>query len=93
MTDCDIFFLKISDEIMKLKRIKELGRGGFGRVFEVVNTADNRHYALKVFEPNEELKLMIARGEIILDDLKKRFLKEIKYLSEISSENVVKIFH
>lgn len=78
---------------MILKRIKELGRGGFGRVFEVVNTVDNQHYALKVFEPNEELRLMIARGEILLEDLKRRFLKEVKYQCQISSENVVKIFH
>lgn len=77
---------------MEFTKIKELGRGGFGRVFEV-SASDGKRYALKEFEPNEELKLMINRGDLAIDDLKRRFLKEVKYQSKINSENVVKIFH
>lgn len=75
---------------MKYKKIKELGRGGFGRVFEVEDE-EGTHYALKEFEPNDELGAAIKRGVISLEDLKRRFLKEVKYQSKIDSENVVKI--
>lgn len=30
--------------------VKKLGRGGFGRVYEVVDERDGKHYALKLFE-------------------------------------------
>jgi serine/threonine protein kinase len=39
---------------MTYTRIKEIGRGGFARVFEVKNDA-GKMFALKVFEPNADI--------------------------------------
>ena len=36
--------------------IKELGRGGFGRVVLVLNKSDNKYYAVKEFETNSDIK-------------------------------------
>jgi serine/threonine protein kinase len=75
---------------MPYTEIKELGRGGFGLVVEVRN--DNQEsFAMKKFSPNTELQAVIAKGIVSLDDLKKRFFKEVKYQSGIKSRNVVQI--
>ena len=75
---------------MDYKIIKELGRGGFGVVSEVTDE-NNNHFALKRFEPNADIKLIIQKGHTSEDDLKKRFLKEIRYQSQVNNPNVVKI--
>ena len=38
----------ISINNTKFKIIKELGEGGFGKVIQVLNKSDNKHYAIKV---------------------------------------------
>ena len=65
---------------MTYTKIKEIGRGGFGRVFEVADTVGNR-FALKEFEPSSEVRAFIDRGVVKLDSLKGRFKREIKYQS------------
>jgi serine/threonine protein kinase len=75
---------------MSYKEVRELGRGGFGRVTEVVNAAGQR-FAKKEFLPSPDLQNAVARGAVNIDDLKKRFFKEVKYQSQISSANVAKV--
>lgn len=76
---------------MPYTEIKELGRGGFGLVVEVLNDKQES-FAMKKFSPNAELQAVIAKGIVSLDDLKKRFFKEVKYQSGIKkSRNVVQI--
>lgn len=75
---------------MPYTEIRELGRGGFGRVVEVSNEFGQR-FALKQFFPNLLLKDAIAKGQINEDELKKRFFKEVRYQSQISSPNVARI--
>ena len=75
---------------MTYTKIKELGRGGFGCVHEVIDENGN-HFALKEFSPNAELQAIIAKGFVSLEELKKRFFKEIKYQSKVKSQNVVQI--
>lgn len=70
--------------------VRELGRGGFGRVHEVVDDA-GQHFALKCFDPNDEMRAIVARGFVTLDELKKRFHREVKYQGRVSSQNVVEI--
>lgn len=76
---------------MNYTSIRELGRGGFGRVDEVSDIHGTR-FAKKDFCPNDELKIFIGKGLLDETDLKKRFFKEVKYQSQIQSRNVVKIF-
>lgn len=75
---------------MTFKIIKELGRGGFGIVHEIVDES-GAHLARKLFDPNQDMKNVIAKGHITLEELKKRFFKEVKYQSKVDSKNVVKI--
>jgi serine/threonine protein kinase len=75
---------------MEYTFIKELGCGGFGKVSEVKDS-DGNHFALKQFAPNAEIKLIIAKGHISEEDLKKRFYKEVKYQSKVNNPNVVRI--
>jgi serine/threonine protein kinase len=77
---------------MGYKKIRELGRGGFGRVFEVEDELRNR-FALKQFEPNHEIQNLIDKGFVKLESLKGRFRREVKYQSQLTSANVVKIIH
>jgi serine/threonine protein kinase len=75
---------------MAYTKIKELGRGGFGRVYEVCD-GKQETFAMKEFSPNAELQAVIDKGIVSLEDLKKRFFKEVKYQSRVKSRNVVKI--
>lgn len=70
--------------------VKEIGRGGFGKVYEVTNDMGEL-FAKKEFNPNDALQSMIDGGMVSLDDLKKRFFKEIRYQSQIQNRNVVRI--
>lgn len=71
-------------------KIKEIGRGGFGRVFEVENNMGKR-FALKVFEPNTDIQSLIDRGLVKRENLKGRFKREVKYQSQLNSKHIVHI--
>jgi eukaryotic-like serine/threonine-protein kinase len=62
---------------------KQLGRGTFGVVYEITDTKAV-HWALKVFDPLPNL-------QVDRDELKRRFIREIRYQSAISHPNVVRI--
>ena len=61
--------------------IKELGKGGFGRVLQVLRKSDNKYYAMKEItisgEPQEKIN---------------RIKAEAKFLSKFNSENIVKYY-
>ena len=76
---------------MTFRIIRELGKGGFGVVHEVIDESSGEHLARKEFSPNDEMQMIIARGIIALEELKKRFYKEVKYQSRVENQNVVKI--
>lgn len=75
---------------MAYNKIREIGRGGFGRVFEVENGTGDR-FALKEFEPNSDIQSLIDKGTVKLENLKGRFKREVKYQSQLSSKHVVHI--
>jgi serine/threonine protein kinase len=70
---------------MPIKIIDELGRGGFGTVYRVQRD-DGYLYAMKTLEPSQQ-----TIDAIGFDQLKRRFLREIKYQSSVDHPNVVKI--
>ena len=61
--------------------IKELGKGGFGRVLQVLRKSDNQYYAMK---------------EIKLEGMPQNSINEIKaeaqFLSKFNCENIVKYY-
>ena len=61
---------------MTYTKIKEIGRGGFGRVFEVQNDTGLR-FALKQFEPNSDMQSLIDKGLVKLENLKGRFKNDV----------------
>lgn len=75
---------------MKYKKIKEIGRGGFGRVFEVENNTGKR-FAMKLFEPNSDIQSLIDQGLVKHENLKGRFKREVKYQSQLNSKHIVHI--
>ena len=75
---------------MTYKKIKEIGRGGFGRVFEVENDKGEK-FALKEFEPNSDIQSLIDKGLVKLESLKGRFKREVKYQSQLNSKHIVHI--
>ena len=65
----------------KYEEIKELGKGGFGRVIKVLNKLDNKYYALKEILIREETE----------NDIK-NYQKEADFLSKFNCENIVKYY-
>ena len=56
---------------MPYKKIKEIGRGGFGRVFEVENEKGVK-FALKEYEPDNTIQSLINQGLVKPENLKGR---------------------
>ena len=62
--------------------IKELGKGGFGRVIQVFSNKDNKYYAIKQIPIKEETKEQIQS-----------FKNEINILSQFNCNNIVKYYN
>ena len=71
--------ININDKEFKI--IKELGKGGFGRVIQVLSESDNKHYALKEIPIKGETKEKIES-----------FQNEATILSKFDCENIVKYY-
>ena len=63
------------------KIIKELGKGNFGNVYQVLNLSDNKYYAIKIIPIKNETKEKI-----------KKFEKEAEILSKFNCDNIVKYY-
>ena len=61
--------------------IKELGRGGFGRVIKVKSKSDNNYYAIKEITIKAEMK-----------DGLENIKKEADILSKFNCNNIVKYY-
>ena len=61
--------------------IKELGKGGFGRVIQVKSKSDNNYYAIKEITIKDEMK-----------DGLENIKKEADILSKFNSNNIVKYY-
>ena len=61
--------------------IKELGKGGFGRVIKVKSKSDNNYYAIKEITIKDEMK-----------DGLENIKKEADILSKFNSNNIVKYY-
>ena len=61
--------------------MKELGHGGFGKVFQVLGKSDNKSYAIKEIPIKEEKK-----GQI------EEIQKEADILSKFNCDNIVKCY-
>ena len=76
----------MSEKSIKIKNqeyeiVKELGKGGNGRVFKVLNKSDNKFYAIKEIDIKEDMKDKITDYE-----------KEANYLSKFNCKNIVKYY-
>ncbi len=71
---------------MHLIDIEEIGEGAFAKVFLVEDTATGNKYAKKLFSPQSAIERAIGR-----DDLKRRFIREVKYQYSINHPNIVNI--
>lgn len=69
-------------QIGKYQIIRELGKGGFGVVYETKDTTLNREVALKVLHPH-----LAANSEFV-----SRFRKEAKALAKLEHPNIVTIY-
>lgn len=63
-----------------VKTIREINRGGFGIIEEVL-CDDDKHYAKKTFFPSQEV------SDEVLNKLKKRFKREVQIQTKISSQS------
>jgi len=63
--------------------IEELGRGGMGRLFRVLDTKINQEVALKILRPE------ISRDKMTIQ----RFSNELKLARKISHKNVCRMYH
>ena len=61
--------------------VKELGRGGFGRVIQVKSKTDNKYYAIKEITIKDEMK-----------DGLENIKKEANILSKFDCNNIVKYY-
>ncbi len=63
--------------------IEELGRGGMGRLYRVLDTKINQEVALKILHPE------ISRDQETID----RFSNELRLARQIAHKNVCRMFH
>ncbi|KAK7084017.1 Eukaryotic translation initiation factor 2 alpha kinase 4 [Halocaridina rubra] len=63
------------------KVIEWLGKGGFGHVFKVRNTVDDREYALKRIPLHQQS-----------EKVRRKIIREVKLLSSLNHENVVRYY-
>lgn len=66
--------------------LKEIGRGGFGIVEEVIDDEGN-HYALKTFSVNQPAGFSVE----MTDNVRKRFVREADVQSELQHRNIVPV--
>ena len=66
---------------VEYKIIKELGKGAFGRVVQVLNKKENKYYAIKIISIKEQKKEKIQSFE-----------KEAEILSKFNCDNIVKYY-
>ncbi len=66
---------------IEYKIIKELGKGGFGKVYQVLNKSDNKNYAIKEISIKDET-----------EDKIQAFKNEAIILSKFNCENIVKYY-
>ena len=62
--------------------VRELGRGGFGAVFEVEDIKLERTFALKVLDPS-----MVANGELLA-----RFRREVTLMRDLTHPRIVRVY-
>ena len=72
-------FINMNDKEFKI--IKEIGKGGFGRVLQVLSKSDNKYYAIKEIPIKDETKEKIES-----------FDNEAIILSKFNCENIVKYY-
>ena len=70
---------------MILTDIEEIGEGAFAKVFRVEDDTGNQ-YAKKLFSPQSAIEKAIGK-----DDLKRRFIREVKYQDSLQHPNIVEI--
>ena len=66
---------------IEYKIIKELGKGGFGKVYQVLNESDNKNYAIKEISIKDET-----------EDKIKAFQNEAIILSKFNCDNIIKYY-
>ena len=71
----------ININVKEFKIIKELGKGGFGRVMHVLSKSDNKEYAVKEIPIKDETREKIES-----------YQKEAVILSKFNCENIVKYY-
>lgn len=69
---------------MSYEEVCDLGRGGFAKVIKVKK--EDIEYAKKIFSPNEQILQNVEEEE-----LKKRFVREVKYQKSLDHRNILKI--
>ncbi|GEM_PF-2416700 len=74
---------KPGDKFDHYEVICELGRGGFGAVYKVKNL---------ILEREEALKLILPDAKSDVEDIDKRFAREINIVSRLEHPNVVRLY-
>ena len=70
---------------MNVNKITEIGSGGFGIVDLVEDSFTHEQYARKTFHPANKLDSELE------ENVRKRFIKEVRLLSEINHKNVMPV--
>mmetsp|Transcript_24261 Transcript_24261/g.37414 ORF Transcript_24261/g.37414 Transcript_24261/m.37414 type:complete len:87 (+) Transcript_24261:3116-3376(+) len=74
----------------KFKDTKQIGEGGFGKVYKATYKVDQKEYAIKVVR----LNIKQVKGVSDMDSIhKNRVYRELAATSNITSENTVRYFH
>jgi serine/threonine protein kinase len=75
---------------MTYKYLRELGKDGFGHVFEVADKT-GKTFALNKFEPYADVKAVTDRGIASQENIKVSFKREVKYQYQLNSNDIVRI--
>ncbi|KAJ9421005.1 serine/threonine protein kinase [Fusarium oxysporum] len=78
------------DKVIRIKKLKPLGRGGQGEVHEVVDMYTGAHYACKIVDVRTEVTQWKIHSEI---EFKMRVKKEVEIVQKLTHPHIVPYTH
>ena len=80
---------QVGDMIGPFRLESQLGEGGMGIVYRAIDTSLDRMVAVKFFNS----KTLWDKPRLVIEELKRRFVREARLSAKVNHPNLAQIFH